>query len=62
VPVILVTQEAGIRRIKVQSQPGQLVGETPSQRLITEKEWWSGSRCRPLELQKKKKKKKTKKN
>jgi hypothetical protein len=32
-PVILVTQEAEIRRIAVWSQP--------------EKDWWSGSRCRP---------------
>jgi hypothetical protein len=31
-PVILVTQEAEIRRIAVQSQPGQTVCETLSQK------------------------------
>jgi hypothetical protein len=31
-PVILATQEAEIRRIKVQSQPGQIVRETLSQK------------------------------
>jgi hypothetical protein len=30
-PVILVTQEAEIKRIKVRSQPGQIVQETLSQ-------------------------------
>jgi hypothetical protein len=29
-PVILATQEAEIRRIAVQSQPGQIVHKTPS--------------------------------
>jgi hypothetical protein len=31
VPIILATQEAEIRRITVQSQPGQIVQETLSQ-------------------------------
>jgi hypothetical protein len=31
-PVILATQEAELRRIEVQSQPGQIVGETLSQK------------------------------
>jgi hypothetical protein len=31
-PVILATQEAEIRRIKVQSQPGQIVHKTLSQK------------------------------
>jgi hypothetical protein len=31
-PVILATQEAAIRRIVVQSQPGQIVGETLSRK------------------------------
>jgi hypothetical protein len=29
-PIILATQEVGIRRIVVQRQPGQIVWETPS--------------------------------
>jgi hypothetical protein len=49
-PIILVaTQEAEIRRIVVRSQPGEIVRETLSQKKkkkITEKGWWSGSRCR----------------
>jgi hypothetical protein len=45
-PVILATQEAEIRRIKVQSQPRETVHETLSQKkVITKKKnWWSGSR------------------
>jgi hypothetical protein len=41
IPVILATQEAGIRRI--------IVCETLSilKKPITKKDWWSGSRCRP---------------
>jgi hypothetical protein len=31
-PIILATQEAEIRRIAVQSQPGQIVHKTPSQK------------------------------
>jgi hypothetical protein len=47
-PVILATQEAEIRRIAVQSQPGQIVRETLSQKYPSQKKgWWSGSRCRP---------------
>jgi hypothetical protein len=46
-PVILAIQEAEIRRIEVQSQPGQIVLETLSRKKpITKKGWWSGSRCR----------------
>jgi hypothetical protein len=37
IPVILTTQEAEIRRIKVQSQPGQLVCETLSQNTLHKK-------------------------
>jgi hypothetical protein len=43
-PVILTTQKAEIRRIMVQSQRGQIVRETLSQKTITKKGWWSGSR------------------
>jgi hypothetical protein len=47
-PVILATQEVEIRRIVVQSQPGQIVGETLSlEKPITKNGWCSGSRCRP---------------
>jgi hypothetical protein len=46
-----VTQEAEIRRISVESQPGQIVCETLSQKLPSQKKggrgWWSGSRWRP---------------
>jgi hypothetical protein len=45
-PVILATQEAEIRRITVQGQPGQIVHKTLS-RKNTKKGWWNGSRCRP---------------
>jgi hypothetical protein len=47
--VILATQEAGIRRIKVWSQPGQLVCENLSRKKnpSQKRTWWSGSRCRP---------------
>jgi hypothetical protein len=46
-PVILATQEADIRRISVQSQLGQIVHETLSQKNPTQKKGWqSGSRCR----------------
>jgi hypothetical protein len=35
-PIILATQEVEIRRIKVQSQPGQIVHKTPfSSKIIT---------------------------
>jgi hypothetical protein len=33
-PVILATQEAGVRRIEVPSQPGQIVRETLSQKTL----------------------------
>jgi hypothetical protein len=36
-PVILATQEVEIRRIAVQSQPGQIVCKTLSQKYITQK-------------------------
>jgi hypothetical protein len=44
-PVILTAQEAEIRRITVQSQPGQIVWETLSRKKknITKKGWWWGS-------------------
>jgi hypothetical protein len=44
-PVILAaTQEAEIRRIAVQSQPGTNILKI----LNTKKQdWWSGSKCRP---------------
>jgi hypothetical protein len=45
-PVILATQEAEIRRIVGQSQPGQIIHKTLSQKNPTTKKlgWWSGSR------------------
>jgi hypothetical protein len=47
-PVILDTQEAEIRKIVVQSQPGQIVLCDPiSKKPFTEEGWWSGSRGRP---------------
>jgi hypothetical protein len=56
VPVILATQEVEIRRIMVGSQPRQIVLKTLSRKKsITEKGWWSGSKCRP-EFKKAKKK------
>jgi hypothetical protein len=36
-PIILATQEAEIRRIVVQSQPGQIVCETLSQKTLQKK-------------------------
>jgi hypothetical protein len=40
-PIILATQEAEIWRIEVQSQSGQIVQETLSQKHLTEKKgWW----------------------
>jgi hypothetical protein len=45
IPVILATQEAKIRRIIVQSQPGQIVQKILSRKkLITKKGWQSGYR------------------
>jgi hypothetical protein len=38
ISVILATQEAEIRSIKVQGQRGQKVGETPSQKISWK--WW----------------------
>jgi hypothetical protein len=47
-PVILATQEAESRRIRVQSQVGQIMGKTLSwKKPITKKDWWNGSDCRP---------------
>jgi hypothetical protein len=43
-PIILTTEEAEIRRIDVQSQPGQIVLETLSRKNPSQKR--SGSRCR----------------
>jgi hypothetical protein len=46
-PVIPATQEAGIRRIAVQSQPQADSSQVPiSEKPVTKKGWWSGSRCR----------------
>jgi hypothetical protein len=45
-PVILATEEVEIRRIKVLSQPRQIVHETISKKPFTQKGWWSVSRCR----------------
>jgi hypothetical protein len=47
-PVILATQEAEIRRIIFQSQPGQVVHKTLSQKKpISRKDWWYDSRYKP---------------
>jgi hypothetical protein len=43
----LAAQEAKIRRIVVQSQPGQIVRDPISKKPTKKKGWWSGSRCRP---------------
>jgi hypothetical protein len=48
--VILATQDTEIRKIMIQSQSQEIVGEILSQKKkkkITKKGWWSGSRCRP---------------
>jgi hypothetical protein len=47
--VILATQEAEIRSIEVQSQPGLIVLKILSRKksIMQQKGWWSGSRCRP---------------
>jgi hypothetical protein len=46
-PIILVTQEAEIRRMAVQRQPWQIVHETLPQKIKnTKKGKWSGSRGR----------------
>jgi hypothetical protein len=46
--VILATQETEIRRIVVESQPGQIICKILSQKTpLPKKGWWSGSRCRP---------------
>jgi hypothetical protein len=42
-PVILATQAAEIRRIMVQSQPGQIVYKTPSQKYLTKKRAGGGA-------------------
>jgi hypothetical protein len=43
VPLIPATQEAEIRRIAVQNQPGQIVHKTQSQKNPSQKRsWWSG--------------------
>jgi hypothetical protein len=36
-PVILATQDAEIRRIAIQSQPGQIIHETLSQKNLSQK-------------------------
>jgi hypothetical protein len=40
-PVTLATQEAEIKRITVQSQPGQIIHKTLLKNTITKKGWWS---------------------
>jgi hypothetical protein len=45
-PVILATQEAELRRIAVQSHPGQTVHETLSQKANNKKDL-DDSKCRP---------------
>jgi hypothetical protein len=46
--VILATQEADIRRIAIQSQPGEIICKTLSwKNPLQKKGWWSGSRYRP---------------
>jgi hypothetical protein len=74
-PLILAIQEAEIRRIVDQSQPGQIVYRPISKNPSQKKGWWngsrwsgsrwSGSRCRlnfqTLVLEKKRKRKKEKK-
>jgi hypothetical protein len=59
-PVILATQDAEIRRIEVQSQPGQIVHETLSQETLHKKrpvEWFKvlGPKFKPQYKEKKKK-------
>jgi hypothetical protein len=48
-PVILATQEAEISRLRVQSQPGQILPENLLWKKKTnrKKGWWSGLRYRP---------------
>jgi hypothetical protein len=61
-PIILATQEAEIRRVVVQSQPGQIVLETLSQKTLSQKiglvEWLQaeGFKFKPQYHKKKKKK------
>jgi hypothetical protein len=44
-PVILATQEAEIRKIVVESQPGQIVHKIlPEKKKITKKGWYTCSR------------------
>jgi hypothetical protein len=62
-PLILGTQEAEIRRIMVQSQPGQIVFETLSQKTLHKDRTGGvaqgkGPKFKPQYCQKKKKKKK----
>jgi hypothetical protein len=45
-PVILATQEAEIRRIVVQSQPGEIVQDLILKNPSQKKGWRSGSKCR----------------
>jgi hypothetical protein len=39
-PVVLATQEAEIRRMAVQSQPGQIAGETLFQKYSIQRKGW----------------------
>jgi hypothetical protein len=49
IPVILATKKAEIRRIMVQSQPGQIVHKILSQKKneSQKNDWWGGSRSNP---------------
>jgi hypothetical protein len=58
-PIILDTQEAEIRRITVQSQPGKTVHKTLSQKYPTQKsvgEWLKHQYCKKKKKNKNKKK------
>jgi hypothetical protein len=47
-PIILVTQEAEIRKIVVQSRPWANILQDPILKKTHQKKgWWSGSRCGP---------------
>jgi hypothetical protein len=65
-PVVLATQEAELRRIMVQSQPGQTVHRPYLKNKKIKKSqkkggWWNGSRCKFKSQSCKKKKKERKK-
>jgi hypothetical protein len=59
IPVIPATQEAEIRRTQVQSQPGQIVGETLSQKRAGGVAQGVGPEFKPQHCKKKRKKRKS---